>query len=91
VTLKQTTLKVEKKKSRPRPEQVLTPAERAKLEEKRLIRDQLQTFTKWYPELVEKNTIKYPIEDNLIRKLPLLHGVVLTTTKPEMYKVIIPS
>ena len=36
--LKQSTLKVEKKKTRAKPEQVLTEAERAKLEEKRTIR-----------------------------------------------------
>jgi hypothetical protein len=36
--LKQTTLKVEKKKSRAKPEQALTPAEREKLEEKRVTR-----------------------------------------------------
>mmetsp|Transcript_1914 Transcript_1914/g.1301 ORF Transcript_1914/g.1301 Transcript_1914/m.1301 type:complete len:141 (-) Transcript_1914:2530-2952(-) len=27
-----------------------------------------------YPELVEKNSIKYPIDDQLILKLPELHG-----------------
>jgi len=27
-----------------------------------------------YPELVEKNFIKYPIDDQLILKLPELHG-----------------
>ena len=61
--LKQSTLKVEKKKTRAKPEQVLTEAERAKLEEKRTIRKQFEIFSKLYPELVEKNSIKYPIED----------------------------
>jgi hypothetical protein len=30
-------------------------------------------FTKHYPELVDKNTIKYPIEDKLIKRMQLLH------------------
>ena len=89
--LKQTTLKVEKKKTRSKPELALTPAEREKLEEKRIIRKQLEIFSKLYPELVEKNSIKYPIEDNLIKKLPELHGATQSLAKPQMYKVIIPS
>lgn len=89
--LKQSTLKVEKKKTRSKPEQALTPAEREKLEEKRVIKKQLEIFSKLYPELVEKNSIKYPIEDNLIKKLPELHGATQSVSKPQMYKVIIPS
>ena len=82
---------MEKKKSRAKPEQALTEAERAKLEEKRIIRRQLEIFSKLYPELVEKNSIKYPIEDNLIKKLPELHGATQNVLKPQMHKVIIPS
>jgi len=44
------------------------------LEEKKIIKRQFEIFSKLYPELVEKNSIKYPIEDNLIKKLPELHG-----------------
>jgi len=62
-----------------------------KLEEKRIIRKQLEIFSKLYPELVEKNSIRYPIEDNLIKKLPELHGATQNLIKPSMYKVIIPS
>ena len=77
---------MEKKKSRAKPEQALTEAERAKLEEKRIIRRQLEIFSKLYPELVEKNSIKY-----LIKKLPELHGATQNVLKPQMHKVIIPS
>lgn len=48
----------------------------------------MQIFSKLYPELVEKNTIKYPIEDALISKTPELHGG-LPPPKPKPYKVLI--
>jgi len=47
----------------------------------------MQLFQRLYPELVEKNSIKYPIEDSLILKLPELHGLVYPekpTPKPIM-------
>jgi hypothetical protein len=34
----------------------------------------MSIFAKHYPELVEKSQIKYPIEDQLIKKVPLLHN-----------------
>ena len=48
----------------------------------------MQIFSKLYPELVEKNTIKYPIEDALISKTPELHGG-LPSPKPKPYRVLI--
>lgn len=45
---------------------VLTPAEKEKLRIQSLVMSQYQTFKKNYPELMERNTIKYPIEDRLI-------------------------
>lgn len=44
-----------------------------------------------YPDLVEKSSIKYPIEDNLISKLPELHGATNLTPKPDMLEIQIAS
>lgn len=85
----QTTLKVEKKKARTRPEQVLSAAERERLEEKRLIKSQFIIFSNNYPELIEKNSIRYPIEDTLIRKLPELHGATNIVQKPQMHPILL--
>ena len=41
-----------------------------------------------YPELVERNTIRYPIPDALILKLPELHGGLMKE-KPQALKIII--
>lgn len=35
-----------------------------------------------YPELVDKHSIKYPIEDQLVKKMPLLHGAENFPIKP---------
>ena len=60
-----------------------------KLKEKKLIKHKLLIFSKFYPELVEKNTIKYPIEDGLIMKQPELHGATDMKPKPTTRKVIL--
>ena len=52
----------------------MTEAEKEKLALNKLIKRQMQVFQNNYPELVEKNSIKYPIDDQLILKLPELHG-----------------
>lgn len=88
---RQSKLKIEKKKTRIKAESSLTPEEREKLEFKRMIRNQLQIFSKLYPELVDRTTVKYPIEDSLIAKLPELHGVVNLRTKPSPCKIQILS
>mmetsp|Transcript_2953 Transcript_2953/g.2782 ORF Transcript_2953/g.2782 Transcript_2953/m.2782 type:complete len:143 (+) Transcript_2953:965-1393(+) len=53
-------------------------------------------FSSNYPELVDKNhgygrenSIKYPIEDTLIHKIPELHGAENFPQKPEPRKVLI--
>lgn len=89
--MRQTTVRVEKKKSRAKPEQVFTEAEREKLEEKRLIKHQFMIFSNNYPELIEKNSIRYPIEDSLIQKLPELHGATNVIPKPVMHSILLES
>ena len=39
-----------------------------------------------YPEYVERNSVRYPIPDNLIAKMPELHGGVLRD-KPKAMKI----
>jgi hypothetical protein len=39
-------------------------------------------FATVYPELVDKHSIKYPIEDALILKFPMLHGTENFPQKP---------
>lgn len=39
-----------------------------------------------YPELIERNSIRYPIKDELLLKLPELHGVC-PDPKPEPFKI----
>lgn len=46
-------------------------------------------FQRFYPELVDKHSIKYPIEDKFIQLLPLLHGAEKFPAKPEMKKLLI--
>jgi hypothetical protein len=41
-----------------------------------------------YPELVERNSIKYPIKDELLLKLPELHGCC-GEQKPEPLKILV--
>lgn len=49
----------------------------------------MKIFSKHYPELVDKNSIKYPIEDKLIKKMPELHGAENLPEKPFGKKVLI--
>lgn len=83
--LRQTTLKTEKRK-RNKPEHVLTPTELEKLERSRLIKHQFQIFGQLYPEYVERNTVRYPIPDALIEKMPELHGGIMKP-KPKPMKI----
>ena len=48
-------------------------------------------FSENYPELVERNSIRYPIEDTLIQKLPELHGSKGIPNKPFMCEVAMES
>lgn len=85
---RQTTLKVATGKKPRRQEHVLTPAEREKIERNKLIKEQFQIFSMTYPELVERNTVRYPIPDALILKLPELHGGLMKP-KPKPLRVLI--
>ena len=84
-TLRQTTLKTEKRRNK-KPEHILTPAEREKIERNRLIKAQLYHFAENYPEYVERNTVRYPIPDQLIAKMPELHGGLMPD-KPKPLKI----
>jgi DDT domain len=53
------------------------------------MRNQFKVFQKFYPELVEKHSIKYPIEDKFIQLLPLLHGADKVPPKPQPKKILI--
>ena len=75
-----------KKKS----EHELTPEEKARIERNRLIKQQLTIFTNSYPELVDRNSIRYPIKDELLLKLPELHGCCMDA-KPEPFKINVSS
>ena len=88
-SLRQTTLKTEKRK-RTKAEHVLTPAEREKIERTRLIKSQFQIFSQMYPEYVERSSVRYPIPDALIEKMPELHGGVLKP-KPVPMKIDMPA
>jgi hypothetical protein len=48
----------------------------------------MQIFSNLYPELVERNSIRYPIKDELLLKLPELH-CACTDPKPEPYKIYV--
>lgn len=49
----------------------------------------MKIFSRHYPELVDKNTIKYPIEDKLIKKMPELHGAETISEKPVGKKILL--
>jgi hypothetical protein len=59
------------------------------LEEKKQIKNQLLIFSKLYPELVERSSVKYPIEDSLITKLPELHCANGIRSKPQPHRVLL--
>ena len=54
-----------------------------------LIKSQFNIFKKYYPELVEKNSIKYPIDDKLMLKMPELHGNSTLREPPQFKKVLL--
>jgi len=49
----------------------------------------LTVFKKFYPELMDKNSVKYPIEDKLVLKMPELHGNPLMREAPQFKKVLL--
>jgi len=47
-------------------------------------------FQECYPGLVDLNgNIKYPINDKLLRKMPILHDIDEIPTRPKMFKVFL--
>lgn len=77
-------------RSTKRIEKVLTPAEIQKIERNKLIKNQFQIFQELYPEYVERNSIRYPIPDALIAKMPELHGGIMKK-KPALMKINVPA
>ena len=55
-----------------------------------MIKSQMQIFKQLYPELMEKNQIKYPIDDRLIQKMPDLHGAHCFKEGPDFHSILIP-
>jgi hypothetical protein len=49
----------------------------------------LNVFKKYYPELMDKNQIKYPIDDKLIVKMPELHSNSTLKEPPTCKKVLL--
>lgn len=68
-----------------------TEAERAKEARAREIKNQFKVFARFYPELVDKHSVKYPIEDSLLRMMPALHGTENLVQKPQGLKVLVPG
>ncbi len=54
-----------------------------------MIKQMFKVFASHYPELVDKNTIKYPIEDSLIKRYPELHGAEKFPEKPIPKRVLV--
>jgi hypothetical protein len=48
-------------------------------------------FSSSHPELIDKNGVKYPIEDGLLLRLPQLHGATTIQPKPQMKQIAVPS
>ena len=67
----------------------LSQAEKEKFRKKLILNSQMSIFKELYPELVEKNQIKYPIDDKLVKKMPDLHGAHMIRDPPNFKKVII--
>ena len=58
-------------------------AEKEKERRQQEYKQQFRMFAEAFPDLVERSSIKYPIEDSLIPKTPLLHGSENFPQKPE--------
>lgn len=60
-----------------------------KLKKQLMIKSQMMIFKQLYPDLIEKNQIKYPIDDRLIKKMPDLHGGSCIKQTPDLKSIII--
>jgi hypothetical protein len=67
----------------------LTQVEKEKFKRQMLLKSQMAIFKQLFPDLVDKNTIKYPIDDRLIKKMPDLHGAHLLKPVPEFKSILV--
>lgn len=88
IELKQSVLKLgQPKKVAEKP--ALSSAELERIQKAQVLQQQLNAFSQAYPDLVEKGQIKYPIEDQLLLKMPELHGTTNLKDKPVPRKVLL--
>lgn len=64
-------------------------AEKLKEARQRELKNQFKVFQKFFPELVEKNSIRYPIEDSFIKLMPLLHASENFPQKPTPKEILV--
>jgi len=67
----------------------LTKAEKEEIRKKMLIQAQKTVFRKFFPELHDKNSVKYPIDDKLIQKWPEMHGQADLKPIPEGREIVL--
>lgn len=71
----------------------VTSSEESKAFEDKIRREKMKKkfksiFQSCYPELVDGNgNIKYPIDDKLLRKTPLLHDIEVIPKRPKLLRV----
>lgn len=54
-----------------------------------VVNAQTAIFKRYYPELLEKNQVKYPIDDKLILAMPELHGQSTLKQAPALKPVLL--
>lgn len=54
-----------------------------------VIKAQFEVFRRYYPELIERNQIKYPIDDKLLAQMPELHQHVSPPKEPPVLKRVL--
>lgn len=66
---------------------MLTDEDRVRLELRKTVKSQFLIFSKLYPELVDKQSVRYPIKDSLLAQLPELHGASALPVKPKPHLI----
>jgi hypothetical protein len=69
----------------------LSSSEKEKLKKQMILKSQISIFRQLYPDLIEKNSIKYPIDDKLIKQMPNLHGAHMVKEPPQFQQIILVS
>ena len=54
-----------------------------------VIKAQFEVFRRYYPELIERNQIKYPIDDKLLAQMPELHQALNPPKAPPAMKRVL--